>query len=167
MTIGGALLQEFDQEMKMTRSMIELVTDSIADWRPHEKSWTSGELALHLASILKWAKITLESAEFDVNPKDGERPPSPVYESQSTTLAYFDANAADARKAIEAASDAEMVVAWSLKSGGTTVFTMPRVAVLRAFVMNHLIHHRGQLSVYLRMQDVLLPEIYGRTADSP
>ena len=166
MAIRDSILPELDQEMKMTREMIVLVTDERSVWRPHEKSWTAGEHALHLAKLPKWATITLQETGFAMNPKDGSRPPSPAWESPAATLEAFDRNVTAARAAVEAATDPDMMVNWSLLSGGETIFTLPRVAVLRAFVMNHMIHHRGQLSVYLRMLDVPLPEIYGPTADS-
>lgn len=164
MTIAASILPEFDQEMKSARAVIGLVGDSIATWRPHEKSWTAGELARHIANLPVWVKITLEGTEFDLDaPRADSRP---AFESSAVTVAALDQNVADARGVIEATADADMMVGWSLKSGDHTIFTMPRVAVLRSFVMNHLIHHRGQLTVYLRMNDIALPEIYGPTADS-
>jgi uncharacterized damage-inducible protein DinB len=164
-SIAASILPEFDQEMKSTRAMIALVDDSIAGWKPHEKSWTTGELALHLANLPTWVTIALGGKEFDMDPAGGKPAPR-RWESRATMLAAFDANVSAARAAIEATPDDAMMVGWSLKKGGVTIFTIPRVAVLRSFVLNHTIHHRGQLSVCLRMRDVPLPAIYGPTADA-
>jgi uncharacterized damage-inducible protein DinB len=164
MSIAGSLLPELDHEVRTTRRLLEVVPEGQAGWRPHPKSFTMGELSLHIARVLSWAPLTVQRMEFDPNPPGGF--PKVTFESVPATLRLFDENAAEARTAISGASDAELLVPWSLKSAGATVFTMPRVAVLRSFVMNHLIHHRGQLSVYLRMRDVPLPSIYGPTADS-
>lgn len=166
MAIRDSILPEFKHEMRSTRLMIELVTDELASWRPHEKSYSAGELALHLSNLPRWAVISVTGTSFDLDPKEGGGTPKRTWESTAKTLEIFDENVANARSLIEAASDEDLMVGWSLLNGGETIFTMPRVAVLRSFVMNHMIHHRGQLSVYMRMQDVRLPEIYGPTADS-
>lgn len=167
MTIAGSLLPEFDREMAVTRQLLERVPEGKAGWKPHQKSFSLGDLSLHLATLPTWALSTLEQTEFDINPPGGSGFTPPKYESVAATLKAFDENAKATRAAIAGASDGEMMVSWTFKNAGQTVFSMPRVAVLRSFVMNHLIHHRGQLSVYLRLQDVPLPPIYGPTADSP
>jgi uncharacterized damage-inducible protein DinB len=165
MPIADSLLPEFDHEMKTTRALLERVPDDKAAWKPHAKSMSMGELAIHVASLTNFALMTVGQTEFDMNPPGGEPFRSPKWQSSSATLATFDNGIADARRAIAGVSDAELMVPWTLKSGAHTIFTLPRIAVLRSFLMNHIIHHRGQLSVYLRLNDVPLPPMYGPTAD--
>jgi len=167
MTIAQSLLPEFDQEMGSTRKLLELVGQADPRWKPHPKSWSLGDLSLHIANLVSWGATTMQTTELDLNPPGGPGWKPPVYASPAATLAVFDQNVQRARAAVAKASDAEMMVDWSLKSGGQALFTMPRVACLRMFVMNHLIHHRGQLTVYLRLKDVPLPSVYGPTADAP
>ncbi|HEX5819153.1 MAG TPA: DinB family protein [Gemmatimonadales bacterium] len=166
MTTIDALLAEFDREFGVTRLLIERAPADRASWSPHPKSFTLGDICLHLANLPSWTAPTLRSTEFDLNPPDGGAPPRAVFDSMEATLRRFDANVAEARAALAGAVDAELAVPWTLKNGGETLFTMPRGAVLRTFVLNHAVHHRGQLSVYLRLCDVPLPPIYGPTADS-
>jgi uncharacterized damage-inducible protein DinB len=109
----------------------------------------------------------MAQTELDLNPPGGPSFTPPDFGSTTGTLARFDDNVKKAREAIAAASDADFMVPWTLKNHGHVIFTLPRVAVLRSFVVNHIIHHRGQLSVYLRLRDVPLPSIYGPTADEP
>ena len=149
----------------MTGTVLERVPGDPADWKPHAKSHSLGDLGLHIANLIHWTSRTLEATELDLDPPGGPGWTPPKFESVAATLAVFDHNAAAARAALAKASDADMLVPWSLKSGGHVIFTMPRVACLRSFVMNHLIHHRGQLTVYLRLCDVPLPSVYGPTAD--
>ena len=164
MAIKDALLPEFDHEMGSTRRLLERVPDAELKWRPHPKSYNLGSLAAHVANIPTWAKIALESAFFDAAAMGPDaRPKEP--ESVAEVLRRFDANVAAARAAIAQQTDASLMGSWTLKQGEHEVFTLPKAAVLRGFVMNHLIHHRGQLTVYLRMRDVPLPSIYGPTAD--
>jgi uncharacterized damage-inducible protein DinB len=164
MAIAQSLLPEFDHEMRSTRTLLERVPADHASWKPHEKSYALGSLALHVAQLPMWAGMTMQTAEFDMASPQARDDRS--FQGTDTLLATFDANVATARAAIEAAGDAEFMSSWTLKAGDQEIFSMPRVAVLRSFVMNHLIHHRGQLTVYLRMKNVPLPEIYGPTADS-
>ena len=165
MSIAQSLLPEFDQEMATTRKHLERTPAAHADWKPHPKSMSLGGLAVHLTEVLYWLQTTLTQTEFDMNPSGGSAYTSPKFQSVPTLLASFDESVKSARAAIAAASDKDFMVPWSLKSGGTTLFTMPRIAVVRTFVMNHLIHHRGQFSVYLRLKDVPVPQTYGPTAD--
>ena len=165
MALADVLISEFDHEMATTRKLLELVPEDQAAWKPHPKSFTLGELSLHLANLPTWAVMTAQETEFDMAPSDGSGPERPTYRSPAATLEYFDENIQKARAAIISLSDADMTVPWTLKHAGQTVFSMPRAAVLRSFVMNHLIHHRGQLTVYLRQCDVPLPSVYGPTAD--
>jgi uncharacterized damage-inducible protein DinB len=166
MAIAASLLPEFDHETATTRTLLERVPDAKAGWKPHNKSMSLGELAMHIANIPAWAPVTLKQTEFDTNPPGGQRYTPPTYESTATLLAAYDDGVKAARAMLTAATDGEMMVPWALKSGGRTIFSMPRAAVFRSFIMNHAIHHRGQLSVYLRLCDVPLPSIYGPTADT-
>lgn len=165
MAIRDGLLPELDQELATTRTLLALVPEAKTSFRPHPKSWTLGELALHLANLLTWLPSTLRATELDLDPPAGPRFVPPKFESAAATLRTFDANAKAARAALAAASDAELAVPWTLKKRGQAMFTLPRLACLRSFVLNHLIHHRGQLTVYLRLVDVPLPPVYGPTAD--
>jgi uncharacterized damage-inducible protein DinB len=165
MAISQSLLGEFDHEMANARKSIERVPEEKFDWKPHQKSSSMGHLAGHIAMIPTWARMTLETKEFDVNPPDGQRQQMPQLKTKAEILAAFDQGVPSARAAIAAASDEALMQPWSLLNGGKTVFSLPRVAVLRAMVMNHMIHHRAQLGVYLRLNDVPVPAIYGPSAD--
>ena len=164
MSIANSLLPEFDQEMQTTRTLLERIPDAEAGWKPHEKSWTLGELSMHVVNVPNWLTVTLDTEVFDVMASDEGRDRN--FESTAKLLASFDQSVAIARERLATASDEEFGVNWTFKMGDETKFEMPRITVIRSFVMNHLIHHRGQLSLYLRMNDVALPEIYGPTADS-
>jgi len=163
--LRDALLPELEIELATTRTLLALVPEEKTSFRPHAKSWTLGELALHLANLLTWLPMTVKGTELDLDPPGGPKLVPPRFESAAATLRTFDANAQAARGALAGASDADLRVPWTLKKGGIAVFTMPRVACVRSFVMNHLIHHRGQLTVYLRLVDVPLPPVYGPTSD--
>lgn len=163
--IRDSLLPELDQEFATTRTLLALVPAAQTAFRPHPKSWTLGELALHLANLLTWLPMTLKATEFDLDPPGGPRVVSPKFESVRATLAFFDETSRAARAALAKATDAELLVPWTLKKHGQAMFSLPRAACLRSFVMNHLIHHRGQLTVYLRLVNVPLPPVYGPTAD--
>jgi len=164
MTIAESMLPEFDREMTNTRKVLERVPEAHHAWKPHEKSYTMGELALHLANIPTWTAITLKQSELDVGASGG-KPARREFTTRQALLETFDANVTAAREAIVSTPDEEMMKPWTLKDGGRVVFTMPKAAVLRSWIFNHPIHHRGQLTVYLRMKDVPLPNIYGPTAD--
>lgn len=165
MTIAQTLLPEFDNEIRNVRKTIERVPEDKYDWKPHQKSMTAGQLVSHLAEMASWVKDTLESDSWDMNPPGG--PAYEPYKAQSTAelLEEFDKHSASARQALEGVSDEAMRNTWSLLSAGEAFITLPRVAVIRSFVMNHMIHHRGQLSVYLRLLDVPVPALYGPSAD--
>jgi uncharacterized damage-inducible protein DinB len=167
MSIAQALLSEFDHEMAVTRKVLERVPEADAAWKPHQKSFSMGDLAAHVANLVHWTVSTLKQNELDLNPPGGPGWTSPKFESTAKLLAIFDANVKAAREAIAGTSDAAMMEPWTLKNGGVAIFTQPRVGVLRGFVFSHGIHHRGQLSVYLRLRDVPVPSIYGPSADSP
>lgn len=163
--ISTSLLPEFDQEIANTRRVLERVTDAMAPWKPHPKSMSAGDLALHLANLIGWASVTMEGTELDFNPPGGPAWKPPVFESAAATLAEFERNVAQGRTALSRATDADYGISWALKNGGATIFALPRVAVIRTFVLNHLIHHRAQLGLYLRLNNLPVPAIYGPSAD--
>ena len=165
MSIRDGLLPEFDNEMATTRKLLEIVPEQHHDWLPHPKSYTLGRLAAHIAFLPAWMLSTMEDTELDL--ADAAKWTPPEYSTTKSNVAYFDSNVTKARDVVSKASDADFMVGWTLKTGAITHFTLPRIAVVRSFVMNHIIHHRGQLSVYLRLKDVPLPMIYGPTADTP
>lgn len=165
MAIKDMLLPEYDHEMAVTRRVLERAPEGEFGWRPHEKSWPLGRLAAHLANIPTWTHELLECTELDLAdaPSEESRPPMPG--SRAELLERFDANVLAGRQRIDAQSDQELFAMWTFKKGGQTVLTMPRVAALRSFVMNHNVHHRGQFSVYLRLRNVPVPAMYGPSAD--
>jgi uncharacterized damage-inducible protein DinB len=161
MPISEALLPEFDQEMANTRKILDVVPEDRFDYKPHEKSMALGRLASHVAEMPAWAKHTLESEVLEI--QAGQAPYLAADRAQ--LLADFDKNVAEAREKLAAASDADLAVVWSLIYGGHKVMSLPRVAVLRGMVMNHMIHHRAQLGVYLRLNELAIPGMYGPSAD--
>jgi uncharacterized damage-inducible protein DinB len=163
MSLVDALLPEFDHEMTTTRKVLERVPEDKFAWKPHAKSFSLGALAAHVANLPTWGTETLTKSEIDIS---GGQPPS-AFSSKTALMAAFDKNVADTRAAMAGKTDAELLAIWSLKRGGKTIFSMPKTAVLRSFVLSHVIHHRGQLSVYLRLLDVPVPSIYGPSADEP
>ena len=165
MPIKDALLPEFDQEMANTRKVLERCPEDKYGWKPHAKSFSMGSLATHIANMTGWTVDTITKDSFDVAP-----PGAPPYKEEPVAtckelLERFDQNAANARAAIAGATDDQFMASWSLLAGGQTIFSMPRIACIRGMVMNHIIHHRGQLTVYLRLNDVPVPAIYGPSAD--
>lgn len=165
LTLSDSILPEFDQEMGNTRKLIERCPDDKFGWGPHEKSYKLGELVSHLVNLPTWTMATINEDAFDMAPEGGDAPRAKEFTSAGAALEAFENNVAAARKAVAGASNENLLGNWTLRSGGHDVFTMPRIAVLRSFVMNHQIHHRGQLTVYLRLLDIPLPAIYGPTAD--
>jgi uncharacterized damage-inducible protein DinB len=165
MRLAELLLPEFDQEMAATRRVLERVPEGKFAWKPHPKSMTLGRLATLLAELPFWAVNAVTQDEFDFAPP-GAPPFQPhTLESRAHILALFDENVAKARRAAAATSDAEFARPWALKSGGRVLWTNSKFGVYRGTVMNHLVHHRAQLTVYLRLNDVPVPAIYGPTAD--
>jgi uncharacterized damage-inducible protein DinB len=164
MSLGESMLPEFDQEMANTRKTLERVPDNKFDWKPHEKSFPMGQLATHLANLPTWTNVTIDMDEFDMAP-GGEQMKTPECHSQKELLETFDENIAKARAAIAGISDERIFQSWTLLAAGNKILSLPRVAVLRSFVMNHIIHHRAQLGVYLRLNDIPVPSIYGPSAD--
>ena len=162
MTLVEALLPEFDREMGLTRRVMERIPDGRFDWKPHARSMTLGRLAEHLAELPEWAALTLTQGGTEIRPSPPDHVSPPT---RSAVLTLFDQNVAKARAALTGKTDAELMAPWRLTSQGKEVFMMPKATVLRTFVLNHLVHHRGQLTVYLRIQDVPLPSIYGPSGD--
>ena len=165
MSISESLLPEFDQEMKNTRKMLEAVPEDRPDYKPHAKSMPLSRLAGHVAELPNWAVNTINQDMLDLTPASGEGFKPTIMTTRQALLATFDKNVAEARAAIAGASDEHLHKIWKLIYQGQTVLEMPRAAVLRSVVMNHLIHHRAQLGVYLRMNDVAIPGMYGPSAD--
>jgi uncharacterized damage-inducible protein DinB len=159
--ISQSLLPEFDLEMANTRKSLERIPDDKLSFKPHPKSMSLGGLATHLASINHWTEAIIGQDVFDVK----SAPPNPELKSRDEILAAFDKNAATSRKLIAEATDSHLMKPWTFTSGGNTIFALPRIAVLRSYIMNHTVHHRAQLGVYLRLNDVPVPSIYGPSAD--
>ena len=165
MGLAATLLPEFDHEMANTRKCIERVPEDKLDWKPHDKSMSLREITTHLANLLSWTMLMIEQDTFDIAPPGEDPPRVDPADSLKSALAMFDKNVAAARAAMEGASDELLLAPWTLLMGGNEVFKMPRVAVFRTMIMNHMIHHRAQLGVYLRLNDVAVPAMYGPTAD--
>jgi uncharacterized damage-inducible protein DinB len=161
MSLVDALLPEFDHEMTVTRKVLERVPDGQFDWKPHQKSMSLGQLAQHVATIPTWGKVAMTQETFDL----ASNPPAAPLPTCNEILSLFDRNVSDARASLVGRGDGEMMAQWTLKRGAHTLFSMPRASVWRSFVMNHLIHHRAQLGVYLRLHDIPLPSVYGPSAD--
>jgi uncharacterized damage-inducible protein DinB len=159
MSAAQSLLPEFDQEMATTRKLLERVPSDKGQWKPHPKSFALGHLAQLVARMPGWLTNITRDTELNL-----AGAPSYSFETTDTLLAEFDKNVRQARQALTSTTDADLEVPWSLKGGERVLFTAPRGVVVRQTI-NHLIHHRGQLSVYLRLNDVPLPSIYGPTAD--
>jgi uncharacterized damage-inducible protein DinB len=162
MRLIDPILMEFDRESSTTRKMLERVPDDKLGWAPHKKSMTLGKLAMHIATLPEWTKSLLGDGFDAAGPPDPSRA---VPEHAAQIVERFDKVVAEAKGVLARLDDAQSMGAWSLSVGGKTLFTMPRIAVARSFILNHGIHHRGQLSVYLRLLDVPLPPVYGPTAD--
>jgi len=161
MTIAQMLLPEFDQEMKNTRKLLQCVPDGKFDFKPHEKSMTLGRLATHVAEIPNYLISTLRLERLDFTGEEKRFEPSNCKE----LLESFDKLSAEARELLAKATDEDLAKIWTLTYKGQQIFAMPRTAVVRSMVISHLIHHRGQLGVYLRMNNVAFPGMYGPSAD--
>ncbi len=165
MTIGQSMLPEFDQEMQSTRKTLERVPDDKWNWKPHEKSGTVGWLASHVATMVGWLPMTINTEELDYAPVGGPSFEPPKISNRKELLAVFDKESGAARAALAKVNDAEMLKNWKLLAGGKEILSMPRVACIRGMVLNHLIHHRAQLTVYFRLIGVPVPGLYGPSAD--
>ncbi len=165
MTIGQSMLPEFDQEMQSTRKALERAPDDKWGWKPHEKSGTLGWLAGHVGTIPDWITMTIKTEELDYAPVGGPTYQPPKITNRAELLAAFDKGSAEARAALASVSDQDIVKGWKLLAGGKEIFTLPRVACIRGMCMNHMIHHRAQLTVYYRLVGVPVPGLYGPSAD--
>ncbi len=161
MSIAESILPEFDHEMANTRKVLACIPDDKLEWKAQDDFHSIGWVGTHLASIAGWVEGTLTQDSWDVNPEGGEPYQEPTAESRQQILDMFDANLAAGRKAIAATADEAFMKSWSLVAAGKPMFTMPRIAVIRTFVLNHTIHHRAHLSVYLRLNGIKVPEMYG------
>lgn len=161
MSLAELMLPEFDEEMAATRRTLERVPEGKSSWKPHPKSMPLGRLATLLAEMPIWAVNAFSQDELNI--------PMPfvphILNSRADILALFDANARAARAALAAVRDDAWTRPWTLKFGGKPAFTLPKAVVYRRMTMNHLVHHRAQLTVYLRLNDVAVPAIYGSSAD--
>lgn len=167
MGLREALLSEFDYEMGNTRRVLERVPDDKLAWRPHEKSMTMGRLAGHVSEVIRRTVPTLKADSLDVSPPGGPRNPPATPASRAELLASFDTNVAMAREALASTSEVDLTKPWTLLAAGKTLRILPRVAALRNLVLSHGIHHRSQLCLYLRLNDVPVPGMYGPSADDP
>ena len=164
MSIADLLLPEFDLEIATTRRVLERVPSDKGTWKPHPKSFPMGHLAQLVARMPGWATMMMTRTELDIAPVDGPRL-GYTFETTETLLAEFDRGAAEGRAAIAAATDEDFQVEWTLKVAGNAVDVKPRYLMLRTSMLNHLVHHRAQLGVYLRLVEVPVPSMYGPTAD--
>jgi uncharacterized damage-inducible protein DinB len=165
MRISELLLPEYDQEMITTRRVLERVPDDRGAWKPHPKAFPMAHLAQLVARLPGWLPMTMDRTELDIAPKDGPKFPGYSIETTATLLKEFDANVVAGRAAIANATDEAFQVPWTLKAGGTTISTTPRFLVVRSMVINHIVHHRAQLGLSLRLADLKVPQMYGPTAD--
>lgn len=165
MSISQSLLPEFEHEMAGLRRVIERIPADRMDFRPHPKSFTLHGLANHLSTVPGWTVSTMTETELDFGlPETQARQPKPS-ETVEGLLRTLDAGVEKALEVLSRANDDDFQVIWTLKNEGQVLLAMPRIAVYRGFVMNHLIHHRAQLTVYLRLLDVPVPALYGPSAD--
>ena len=165
MRIGQSLIPEFDAEMASTRRVLERLPDDKWNWRIHEKSNPIGWVANHLADLPGWVEITICHDALDVEPEPGQRYQSPTEPNRDAVLALFDANVAEARELLETVDDETLYGPWRLLRLGEELMSMPRLVCLRTWVLNHIIHHRAHLCVYLRVNDIPVPGLYGPSAD--
>lgn len=165
MAIAEAMVGELDYEMAMTRKTLARVPADKHDWKPHEKSFSLGDLADHLAQIPRWGASVLQTEELDLEGVDAKEMMPQKADSAEQRLEIFDREVRGLRDNLAHTADADMMVPWTLRMGDKEIFSLPRVATMRSMIFNHMIHHRGQLTVYLRLLEVPLPAIYGPSAD--
>jgi uncharacterized damage-inducible protein DinB len=160
--LAYALIAEMEQEAATARTCLDRIPAEKFDWKPHEKSMTFGRLASHIAEMFGWTPATLNHPELDFAKMDYT-----PFEPKSTEelVEFLDKNVAEAIETLRSTPDEVFMENWTMRSGETVYFTMPKAVVMRSFVMNHIVHHRGQLSVYLRLNDIAVPSIYGPSAD--
>ena len=164
MPLNDVFIAELENEAKATRRLLERVPLEKSDWKPHEKSMSMGRLASHVAEISGWVSYTLDADEVDFSKMDYK---PKVAASNAELLEIFEENHKKALDSLKKAKDEDFMKPWTLRNGEQVYLTLPKAAVLRSFAYSHQIHHRGQLTVYMRLNDVALPGIYGPTADEP
>lgn len=162
MSLNQILIAELKHEAASTRKMLERIDPSTFDFKPHEKSMKLGRLAQHIAELPSWITMTVKTTYLDFSEKKWQL--EPIHTTEEL-LAFHDKNVADAIAALEETPEEDFKVEWTLRNGDHIILKMPRAAVIRSMAMNHMIHHRGQLSVFLRLNEVPLPGLYGPTAD--
>jgi uncharacterized damage-inducible protein DinB len=165
MAISASMLPELEMELVTTRKCLERLPEDKFSWKPHEKSMPLVGLATHIVNMLGWGTHTCKHDSFDVAPVGGAPYREEPAASTADLLAQFDMKAAEFKAALAATTDEQMMATWTLLSGGNAMFAMPRVACIRGMIMNHIVHHRGQLTVYMRLNDIAVPSIYGPSAD--
>ena len=165
MSIADLILPEYDNEIIVTRRVLERVPDDRGAWKPHPKAFPMGHLAQLVARLPGWATMMMARDDLDIMPADGPKFPGYTLEKTASLLAEFDRNATEGRAAIARGTDQDFDVPWTLRKTGVVVMQMPRYQMLRSMVLNHLVHHRAQLGLYLRMVDLSVPMMYGPTAD--
>jgi len=158
-----SLLSEFDHEMAATRQLLLRVPEDVFEWRPHERSYSMGGLATHLAVLPRWGTSILEHDYYELS----EPGPRPSHTTRADVVAAFDANLADVRRRLVDQSEGQLDAPWSIRRKGRILMSLPKAAAFRRFLLQHLVHLRGQLTVYLRMHNVPLPPLYGPSADEP
>lgn len=165
MSLSDIVFADFEQEMAQTRKTLERVPDEKWDWKIHEKSNTIGWVATHLGRIPAWTMSTFDQDSLDLSPPDGPSfdPPTPT--NCAENLEIFDENVAQALATLKSVDDETLQKPWSLLNAGETLFTLPKMAVIRTWVINHTVHHRGILTVYFRVNGVPVPALYGPSAD--
>ena len=160
--LGNLFIMELTHEMISTRKMLERIPFDQFDWKPHEKSMTLGHLGKHITELVGWIAFIIDKPELNFATAEMEKP---EINSTADLVALLDKNIAEATTKLQSVSDESLRELWKLANGGHTIFTMPRVGAIRSVVFSHLIHHRGQLSVYLRLLNIPVPSIYGPSAD--
>jgi|GraSoiStandDraft_46_1057282.scaffolds.fasta_scaffold28266_2 uncharacterized damage-inducible protein DinB len=165
MSLCELLLTEFDDEMAGTRKTLERVPENKFGWKPHEKSGSMIWLASHLAHLPEWAAVTMQQDSLDMSPNGVSMPQPPAPKATKEVLEIFDKNVKAGRAALAGGNDSELSKPWSLLDNGKVLFTMPRGECLRKWVLNHNVHHRAQLGVYLRLNNIPVPALYGPSAD--
>ncbi len=163
MTLQESVLPDVDHEVAVTRRLIERVPAADLAWAPHERSFSLGELSMHLARLVRWGRSILDRDFYDLADNPDDQPVEAF--TIADVLETFDRETAAVRRSLVSKTDGELLAPWELRRGTEVMMSMPRITALRRFVLHHLVHHRGQLSVYLRLRNVPLPPIYGPTAD--
>src|ERR1700733_14575152 len=163
MPMNQSLLPEFDNEMAKTRACLARIHDAKFDYKPHLKSGTRIGDGNHLASMTGWLASMLDTDSFDIAP-GGKQVEFPTAKTRAELLAMFDKSSSAARAALAKATDEQLMKTWTLFNNGETIFALPRIGVYRGMILNHIIHHRGQLTVYFRLTDIPVPALYGPSA---